>query len=238
MNKFILTLFLSVLISTVYAAAKTIPAKPDATVPHFDSREAIAGYALEAMLNRDGKALLHTFAPETVKQGIKIFGSRKTLEAACQTYMNMVPEYHLSRMRKNKPAIIASLAKDRDLVQINGKWYSTHNFNAISLYYTISNVADAIIARDPDALWVWLDEETRTRLTADARGDLQLRNAKIIKLCKELLTDSGVKLVQADKRAYINSLIHKLLRGVNGKRILNDSNGKFLISLVPFISTK
>ncbi len=194
----------------------------------FDTREAIAEYAFEAIANRDAKALLNTLSPDAIRQGIEIFGSRENLEAASQAFLNLAPDDSIVRMRRNKSRIIRNMSNDRDLVQIDGKWYSNQNWSEISQASTIARFIDAVLARDTDALWTLFTAETQARMNQDANGNQQTLKNNLTDLCKGFVGDEEIQSVRENR----NSAVFRLLGAFSRAGILTEVDGKYFINLL------
>lgn len=216
--------FFSVMLA-VFTGIVTVSAGEN---PGFDSRRAIAEYAFNAFVNRDAKAMVNTFAPKTIEEGIKIFGSRKNLEIACQEYLNLAPDSYLKQMRRTRKQTIRNLANDRDLIQINGKWYSSQNFDEISFSYTMVRFLDAVLSRDTDTLWTLLTPETQNRMNKDADNDPQLLKKNLTDLCKGFIGDDHIANIKANRQAFIAQQVAAMYRS----RIMVNIDGKFFLNLI------
>ena len=197
----------------------------------FDTREAIAEYAFEAIANRDAQALLNTLSPEAIRQGIEIFGSRENLEAASQEFLDLAPADSISQMRRNRSQIIRTMSNDRDLIQIDGKWYSKQNWSEISQARTISRFLDALLNRDTEALWALLSAETQARMNQDANGNQQTLKNNLTDLCKGFVGDAEITRVRANR----NSAIIRLMGAFSRAGIMTGVDGKYFINLLPLM---
>ena len=197
----------------------------------FDSREAIAEYAFEAIAGRDAKALLNTLSPDAIRQGIEIFGSRENLEAACQEFLNLAPADSINRMRRNKSQIVRNMSNDRDLVQIDGKWFSNQNWSEISQAHTIARFVDALLDRNTDALWALLSAETQARMNQEANGNQQTLKNNLTDLCKGFVGDKEITTARANR----NLVIFRLMGAFSRAGILTEVDGKYFINLLPLM---
>lgn len=195
--------------------------------PVFYTKRAIAEYAFKALVTRNSQALINTFAPETIRQGIEIFGSRENLETACQEYLDLIPDKYISQRRRNKRVTVRMLTRDKDLIQINGNWYSTHNFDQISVVYTVSRLLDAVLARDTETIWLLLNAESQKRMMIESYGNRQTINSNLAKLCKDFIKDSDVEKIKTDKRSFLFNLLQGIM--LSPRQFLTNVEGKYFV---------
>lgn len=206
-----------------------------AQVPTFDTKEALAEYALNAMVNRDAEALLATFSPEALQQGIEIFGNRRAMKSAVQEYLNSKPDSEINQIRaalndpEVKARLIAHLASDSDdLVQVDGKWYMNDgDWGEVASLYTVARFADAAIDRDVDAAWELLLPESQQNLI-NRHGSLANAKNALSRMMLQITPDANA--ARNNRKGLIRSLMQEFTRRhPDGGQILTEVDGKYFL---------
>lgn len=217
-----------------------------AAIPTFDTPEALIEYSLNAQLNQDARAMLHTLSPEQLQLGIETFGSREKLEDAFQAYLNLkASDSEQLREMLNDPArkdqIIRSIVESSNgqIIQIDGKWYMHGNsgdFSDIAKSYVTTQFVEAVLDRNTDALWELLSPETQERLNRDANGNQQTLKHNLTRLCQGIIRDNDIRNARNNKMAYIARQLEFFSQtGSDGSRILTEVDGKYFINLLPLM---
>ena len=207
-----------------------------AAAPTFDTREALAEYALDAMINKDAEAYLNTLSPEALQQGIEIFGNRSAMKSAVQEFLNSYPDSAINQIRAalNDPVVksrmIADLVSDNadGLVQVDGKWYTNDgNWDGVAPLYTVARFADAAIDRDVDAAWELLLPESQQNLI-NRHGSLANAKNALSRMMLQITPDANA--ARNNRSGLISSLMQEFTRrGPGGRTILTEVDGKYFL---------
>jgi flagellar basal body-associated protein FliL len=205
-----------------------------AAAPTFDTREALAEYALDAMINKDAEAYLNTLSPEALQQGIEIFGNRSAMKSAVQEFLNSYPDSAINQIRAalNDPEVkarmIADLVSDNadDLVQVDGKWYTNDgDWDKIAQLHTLSRLVAAAQKRDADAIWALLTNDSKTNMINRHGSEAKAKAAILAKF--QIVPTS---LTREAKAQYVNAFAEEFTRrGPGGRTILTEVDGKYFL---------
>lgn len=206
-----------------------------AQVPTFDTKEALAEYAINAMVNRDADAFLATLSPEVLQQGIEIFGNRSAMKSAVQEFLNFYPDSAINQMRTalNDPAAkrqaIANMAADENIIQIDGKWYMNDGgWDKVAPLYTVARFADAAIDRDVDAAWELLLPESQQNLI-NRHGSLANAKNALRRMMLQITPDANA--ARNNRSGLIRSLMQEFTRRhPSGGQILTEVDGKYFLN--------
>jgi len=206
-------------------------------VPTFDTKEALAEYALNAMVNRDADALLATLSPEALQQGIEIFGNRRAMKSAVQESLNFYPDSVINQMRTDlndpevKARMIADLVSDNadDLVQVDGKWYMNNgDWDKFAPLYTVARFADAAIDRDVDAAWELLLPESQQNLI-NRHGSLANAKNALRRMMLQITPDANA--ARNNRSGLIRRLMQEFTRrNPRGGQVLTEVDGKYFLN--------